>query len=205
MNGDGSVDRSKRLGLIAGALTVAAVPAFAQSDSYNFLKAVRERDAAAAREIVSDPSSAVINARGDGGDGALHILAQGRTETDLAWIAFLLGNGARPDLQNRDGETPLMIAAQGGWTAAVERLLARGANVNLPNGRGETPLIQAVHRRDIAMVRLLVAHGADPDHRDSVAGYSALEYARRDTRAAAILRVLEARRAARPATAGPTR
>ncbi len=62
----------------------------------------------------------------------------------------------------------------------------------------------AVQKRDIALVRLLLAKGADPKRTDSVSGYSALDYAKRDGRAAAIVKLLEAP-AAKPArpVAGP--
>ena len=178
-----------RRGLLAAVLAIVAVPAFGQfSESFNFLKAVRERDGGKVTEIVSDPSSTAVNARDrSSGEGALHILARGR---DAGWLNFLLANRARPDLQDNQGNTPLMVAAQIGWTEGAEALLARRANVNLPNNRGETPLILAVQRRDAAMVRLLMSRGADPNRSD-VAGYSALDYARQDRRAAAIVRELE--------------
>ena len=184
-------------------LAVAAVPAFAQySESFSFLKAVRDRDAAKVTQIVSNPSSTAINARSsDNGEGALHILARGR---DLGWLNFLLSRGARPDLQDNQGNSALIVAAQIGWTEGAEALLGRRANVNLPNNRGETPLILAVQRRDLAMVRLLIGRGADPNRSDSVAGYSALDYARRDNRAGPILRLLQAPRPSQPAI-GPTR
>jgi len=198
------VDGSKRRGLIAAVLAVVAVPAFAQfSDSYNFLKAVRERDGAKVTEIVANPSSTAINARAtDDGEGALHILVRGR---DLGWLQFLLARGARPDLQDNQGNTPLIVAAQIGWLEGAEQLLARRANVNQPNNRGETPLILAVQRRDISLVRLLLGQGADPNRTDSVAGLSAIDYARRDSRAAAILRMLEAPRQGRIQNYGPPR
>jgi ankyrin repeat protein len=207
MNGDEGVNRLTRHGLLAALLAVTAVtamPAAAQfSDSYNFLKAVRERDSAKVTEIVSNPSSTAINARESGtGEGALHILVRGR---DLAWLDFLLARGARPELQDNQGNTPLIVAAQIGWVEGAEALIGRRANVNTPNSRGETPLIFAVQRRDAAMVRMLMSRGADPNRTDSVAGYSALDYARRDGRSAMILRLLQApRQPARP-VAGPTR
>ncbi|WP_243451084.1 ankyrin repeat domain-containing protein [Sphingosinicella sp. CPCC 101087] len=182
------------LALAAAALAVLAVPATpvaAQgfSESFNFLKAVRERDGDTVQGIVATPNPAVINAReGASGEGALHIVTRGR---DLNWLAFLLARGARPDLQSNDGTTPLILAAQLGWYEGAEQLLARGANPNLGNSRGETPLIFAVQRRDLTMVRLLRGQGADPNQTDNVAGYSALDYARQDRRAAAILRELE--------------
>jgi ankyrin repeat protein len=204
MNGDMGVNRLNRRGLFAAVLAVAAVPAFAQfSESFNFLKAVRERDNVKVTQIVSNPSSTAINARDrETGEGALHILVRGR---DFNWLLYILSHGARPDLQDNRGNTPLMAAAQIGWVEGAEALLARRATVDLANNRGETPLILAVQRRDIAMVRVLLARGADPSRTDNAAGYSALDYARRDNRAAPIVRLLEARRPpARPA-AGPAR
>ena len=188
--------------LFAAILAVVAVPAFGQfSESYNFLKAVRERDGNKVSEIVSNPSSTAINARDHGsGEGALHLLVRGR---DLNWLNYLMSRGARPDLQDNQGNTPLILAAQIGWSEGAQALLGGRASVNLPNGRGETPLIIAVQRRDVALVRLLMNAGADPRRTDSVAGYSALDYARRDTRAAAIMRILEAPRQTQQAVGPP--
>ena len=183
-----------RIAVAAALLGSFSVPAMAQflSTKYEFLKAVRERDGTKVTEIVSNPSSTAINARAsDSGEGALHMLVRGR---DLQWLVFLLARGARPDIQDNQGNTPLNLAAQIGWAEGAEQLLARRANVNTPNIRGETPLILAVQRRDVVMVRLLLGQGADPNRTDSVAGYSALDYARRDSRAAPILRLLEAPR-----------
>ncbi|HEU0097725.1 MAG TPA: ankyrin repeat domain-containing protein [Allosphingosinicella sp.] len=187
--------------LAASTVLMLAVPASAQmnfSDSFEFIKAVRERDGVKVTELVSQPGSTVINTRDRGnGEGALHIVVRGR---DLNWLAFLLGKGARPDLQSARGDTPLTLAAQIGWLEGVEQLLARRAGVNLANGRGETALILATQRRDVPMVRLLLARGADPARTDNVAGMSAIDYARQDPRAAAVLRMLEAKSApAKPA------
>ena len=183
----------RRIAAIA-TLALLAMPAIAQNASLGntFLKGVRERDGATVQGLVDTPNPAVLNARDSGnGEGALHILVRGR---DLTWLSFLMAKGARVDLQNNEGTTPLMLAAQLGWVEGAEQLLARRANPNLANRNGETPLILAVHRRDLAMVRLLRSQGADPNVTDSVAGMSALDYARQDARAAAILRELEARR-----------
>ncbi len=191
--------RTKFRAMIAMMLALIAVPVIAQgfSEHYRFLKAVRERDGGVVDEITSNPSSIAINAREQStGEGALHIVVRGR---DLTWLGFLLGRGARPDLPSSDGSTPLMLAAQIGWRDGAERLLARRANVNAVNNRGETALIFAVQRMDLPMVRLLMAQGANPNQTDSVAGYSALDYARQDRRGAAIVRVLEG--ADRPAEA----
>lgn len=178
--------------LMAAALTIAAVPAGAQisfSNSYTFIKAVKDRDGNKVTDILSSPGTFVINTKESGsGNGALHIVALDR---DLTWLSFLLGKGAKADLQNEDGNTALMVASQIGWIDGAELLLRRGAAVDLANNRGETPLMLAVQNRDTAMVRLLLAKGADAKRTDNVAGYSALDYAKRDGRAAAIVKMLE--------------
>ena len=185
-------------------ILVLAVPAAGQqtfSDSYNFLKAVRERDGDKVTNLVAEPGSVVINTRERGsGEAALHIVVRGR---DLNWLAFLLGKGARPDIQTNRGDTPLTMAAQIGWLEGAEQLLSRRASVDLTNGRGETPLILATQRRDMPMVRLLLSRRADPKRTDNVAGMSAIDYAKQDPRAGAVLKLLKAA-PAKP-VAGPTR
>lgn len=198
--------RTNRLLLAAALLASIAMPVAAQSfsEGHTFLKAVRERDGATAERILSNPSSTAVNIRDPGtGESALHIIVRRR---DSAWLGFMLGRGARTDVADRDGNTPLVLAAQLGWIEGAETLLNRQASVNLGNSRGETALIFAVQRRDLLMVRLLMQHGANPNQTDHVSGNSALDYARQDNRGTAILRLLEGRRTttAQPQPAGPT-
>jgi ankyrin repeat protein len=198
--------RTNRLLLLGALLASIAVPVAAQSysEGFTFLKAVRERDGDTAERILSNPSSTVVNTRDSAtGEGALHILVRGR---DLTWLSYMLARGARPDSQSNDGTTPLILAAQLGWYEGAEQLLGRRANPNLGNRSGATPLIVAVQRRDLQMVRLLVSQRADPNQTDNVAGYSAIDYARQDSRSVMVLRELEqARRAPRrPAVSGPS-
>lgn len=202
---------AKRLfgGLIAGALLAGAAPALAQgsitdsfSNGYNFLKAVKERDGEKATALIVEPGSIVVNHKDPGsGEGALHILTR---ERDLTWLRFMLGKGANPNLQDKQGNTALVLAAQLGWRDGAEALLGRGAKVDLANNRGETPLIFAVQHRNLDMVRLLVSNGADPKRQDSIAGYSALDYAKRDGRMAAIVEALEQEKKPKRQVAGPS-
>jgi ankyrin repeat protein len=184
-------------------ILVAGVPALAQqySDSFTFLKAVKERDADKVTSMVAVPGTVVVNSRDRAnGDTALHYIVR---ERDYTWLSFLIGKGAKLDSQNSRGETPLSVAAQLGWAEGADLMLRRGASVDLANSQGETPLILAVHRRDLSLVRLLVAKGANPKRTDRVAGYSALDYAKRDTRALPILKALEAPQEPARAVAGP--
>ena len=181
---------------------IAVAPAAAQlfSDSYEFLEAVRERDGAKAMELLNGPSGTIINTRDRStGETALHIVVARR---DMVWINFMLSRGANANLADRAGLTPLISAAQIGFVDGAQALVARGAQVNLANGRGETARHIAVQRRDIAMVRALIAVGANPDQQDNVAGKSPRDYAADDSRAGAVLAVLNERRAG-AATEGP--
>lgn len=193
-----------RLRLLAAALFVIVAPPIAAqvgfSPAYSFLKAVRERDGSAAT-AATQPGSAVINTRDPStGDGALHILVRGR---DQAWLTFMLQRGARPDLQNNQGATALLLAAQIGWREGAELLLSARANPNVSNNSGETPLIYAVRRFDAPMVRLLVSQGADPNQTDSLSGYSALDYARQDRRGQSLIPILERRQRPTQPVQGP--
>ncbi len=185
--------RKSKLGLAAAvALGMAVVPAQAQkfSDGFNFLKAVKDRNAGEADSILARTGTNVINTKDtSSGDTGLHIVTRSR---DRGWLSYLLSKGAKTDQQNREGNTPLSVAAQLGWSEGAELLLRVGAAVDTANSRGETPLILAVQKRDPAMVRMLLSRGANPKRPDNVAGYSALDYARQDARSAAILKLLEA-------------
>jgi ankyrin repeat protein len=179
--------------------------AFGQfSDSYNFLKAVRERDGNKATEFVSRPGSVIIDTRDPtNGETALHIVTR---ERDLNWLAFLLSRNAKPDIRDGKGNTPLMVAAQIGFVEGAQALLRRRASVDLANGSGETPLIRAVQNRDAPMVRTLLLAGANPNKADTAAGLSARDYAARDRRSANILKLIEdtkPEKAAAGTAAGP--
>ena len=128
--------RTNRLLLAAALAASIAVPVAAQSfsEGYTFLKAVRERDGNTAERILSNPASTAVNIRDPGtGETALHILVRGR---DAGWLGYMLGRGARPDTGDREGNTPLIVAAQIGWLDGAEILLGRRASVNLGNSRG---------------------------------------------------------------------
>ncbi|TPE59463.1 ankyrin repeat domain-containing protein [Sandaracinobacter neustonicus] len=179
-----------RSGLVMAAIALAlAAPAAAQfSDGYNFLKAVRDKDVMKAKGFIDKPGSTIINARdGDSGETALMIAIKRR---DTPWMGFLLQNGADPNLRDRDGNTPLGVAAMNAFPDGVRVMLASRAQVDGANNRGETPLIKAVHMRDATSVQYLLNAGADPDRTDNLAGMSARDYAARDIRSGPIGKAL---------------
>lgn len=172
-----------------GLAAAAAMPAAAQfSDSYTFLQGVKDRDGDKVMPLVDKPGAPVLNVRDPNtGETAVHIVVK---RHDMTWLGFLLGKGAQPDLKDRAGNTPLLVAAQTGDADAARLLIEVGANVNAINASGETPLILAVHARDTVLARVLVANGANPKLRDTIAGKSAADYAAEDSRGAAIVRIL---------------
>ena len=184
--------RTKSRALLFGALAAALVaqPVLAQfSDSYNFLKAVDERDGAEAEKFLNEPGTVIVNTKRDGtGETALHIVVGRKDET---WLSYLLQKGANPNLSDRKGVTPLMLATQLGFVEGAARLIKAKANVDGANRSGETPLIRAVQLRNPELVRLLLKSGANPDKRDAVAGLSARDYAAQDGRNSAILGIIE--------------
>ena len=189
--------------VLCGLLLAWAVPATAQfSDSYNFLKAVREANGEDATKYLNKPGAPVLNTRDPStGETALHISVKAHQDN---WVGFLINKGANVEIRDRDGNTPLHDAALFGDVTAMNYLIGANARINATNSRGETPLILAVQRRDVTLVRLLVDAGADPKISDSFAGKSALDYAKQDARATAILKVLEGAKAPpKKAVSGP--
>ncbi|MCA1654301.1 MAG: ankyrin repeat domain-containing protein [Sphingomonadales bacterium] len=61
----------------------------------------------------------------------------------------------------------------------------------------------AVQARQPQVVRTLLEEGANPDKRDSAAGYSARDYARRDNRSAELTRLIETIKPSQKIIAGP--
>lgn len=180
-----------RLGwLVAAMMLAGAAPAAAQfSDGYNFLKAVRDRDVNKAKALIDKPGSTIINSRdGDNGETALMIAIKRR---DAPWLAFLLQNGADPNMKDREGNTPLIVASMNAFSDGVRLMLAGKAQVDATNGRGETALIKSVQMKDATSVQLLLNAGADPDRTDSFAGMSARQYAERDIRSGPVAKMME--------------
>ena len=178
-------------GLVLPATTgIVAPAAMAQfSDSYNFLKAVKDRKGEEAEKFLAEPGTVIINTRdGTTGETALHLVIQRR---DSTWLGYLLQKGANPNLADKKGTTPLMLATQLGYVDGIDWLVRKNAQVDQTNRSGETALILAVQLRNAEAVRALLKAGANPDKTDSRAGYSARDYAKQDGRASAIAAIIE--------------
>lgn len=177
--------------MTAAILTIAA-PAAAQqqkSDSYEFLKAVRDIDGIKVNKFLEDKTLRIVNSKDrTTREGALHIVTR---RNDATYLRVLLQqDDVDMNIQDGRGNTPLLIAAERGWVEGVQILIRYRANVNLANVSGETPLIRAVQVHNVDIVRQLLAAGANPDRTDNVTGKSARDYARDETRYPQIAKVL---------------
>ncbi|VXC94149.1 ankyrin repeat domain-containing protein [Sphingomonas sp. 8AM] len=176
---------------LLAALPIVPLPAAAQqqSQSYKFLEAVRKGDGNAVIGMLDQPGQTIVNARDiTTGEGAIHIVVK---RGDAAYLRYLLAKGADANLRDGQGDTAMLLAVQASQPELIQILAASKANPNLGNNGGETPLIRAVQRRDLSLVRAVLAAGGNPDQTDNVAGMSARDYAKRDTRSTVILKILE--------------
>jgi ankyrin repeat protein len=173
----------------AAVLLALASPAAAQfSDSYNFMKAVRDRDVNKAIELADKPGTTVVNVRdGDSGEAPIHVVTR---RGDLGWLGLLYQKGANLNLKDREGNTPLILATLTRWSEGVATLIRLKAQVNAQNRLGETALLKAVQARDVALTKALIDAGASPDIADN-SGISARAAAEADPRAASIAKLLK--------------
>jgi ankyrin repeat protein len=194
---------------LATALFLMTAPAAQaqQSEGYKFLQAVKDQKGDDVTKMLSKPgSNTLINARDySTGEGALHIVVK---RGDATYLKFLLSQDATdPNLRDNQGVTALALAIGNGENDLVDILLNNAwhkADPNVANNSGETPLIVAVHHRNAAAVNLLLKANADPDETDHLAGLSARDYAKQDSRSPVILKMLDAApKHTRAAVAGP--
>ncbi len=96
------------------------------------------------------------NPPGGCGRTPLRLAFEGRDPRRVeATVCSLLGNGAHPNLPQKDGDLPLHAAARAGSAYLVKMLLRKGADPALKNDAGETPLAIAEAGADAATVALL--------------------------------------------------
>jgi uncharacterized protein len=163
----------KTLGIAFGVgLLVAAAAAAAPADT-RLVDAVRSRDAATARTLLTQGVD--VNAADGDGSTPLHWAAG---NGDLALTEALLKAGANVKAVTRiGGMSPLFLAARAGNAAIVNALLKAGASATEANGNGTTVLMVAAASGNGPTVGLLLDAGADPNAKDATNGQTALMFA----------------------------
>lgn len=116
---------------------------------------------------------------------ALHAAAD---RGQAAAARVLLERGAKVDLKDGDGFTPLHVtgtqpsgkpqpkAGEAGRNEVAVLLLDHGADANATTRQGNNALHCAVSSRNATLVRILLERGADPGHRNSQ-GYTPVDVA----------------------------
>ena len=85
------------------------------------------------------------------------------SELNFDMVKLLVNHGAKVNVSDRDGITPLMRAVTLRDLRMVQLLLDAGAQINVKDNRGHTALTHAVLRSDAPILRLLIERGADVD------------------------------------------
>lgn len=155
--------------IAAAAITLASMPAFAQSPLADAIENGRRE---AALELIAE--------------GADVNMAQGDGTTPLHWAAYhldtelverLIDRGARANTLNSYGASPLGEAAKAANADLVELLLKAGAQVDAANADGETALMLTARTGSAEVARLLIDAGADVNARESWREQTALMWA----------------------------
>jgi len=98
------------------------------------------------------------------GENVLHLLAGKPNQVDI--INYFLAKGVDANKANKDGNTPVLIAAGARENGALEILLPKAKNINLQNLKGESALTMAVRSGTPEAVALLLSKGANVNVKD---------------------------------------
>ena len=153
----------------ACACTGVAQEASAANQTNALVDAARSGNGAVLRMLVADRVPLDAQRARDGQTAVLAAIQADQTEA----MRFLLEQGARADVPNREGVLPLVAAIEQGNRAAILVLAQKGADVELRMGSGEPPLVYAALRNKPASITALLLVGANPEAMDD-AGRTAL-------------------------------
>ena len=158
--------------LLVAALLICAASAGAAAGKSDVADAVMKGDTASLRTLIEHKAD--VNAPQVDDATALH-WAVHRDNGEAADL--LIKAGAKIDIANREGVTPLAMASLYGSAAMVDRLLSAGANAKQRGPNGETMLMFAARNGNPVVIKRLAAAGADVNARESLRGTTALMWA----------------------------
>jgi ankyrin repeat protein len=84
----------------------------------------------------------------------------------LVAIGYCLDHGAKPDVTDEDGHTPLMLAAGAGNGGTAARLLDKGANPKAVAKDGSTLIHFAAQTKDVKLLDRLISAGLNVNAQD---------------------------------------
>ena len=169
--------------LLLGGVLLPASPA-AAGDLAALVAAVKAGGAGAAAAVARHRAD--VNTPEADGTTTLHWAAHAG---DVPAARALLQAGARPDVANRYGMTPLALAARGGHAALLDLFFEGGATLGAADAAlrgGQTTLMLAAGAGNAEAVERLLRHGATADAAEARTGTTALMWAALANRAEAI-------------------
>jgi ankyrin repeat protein len=100
----------------------------------------------------------------DGGQSGYTLLHWAMATSNVTAARFLLSKGANPNVADRNGATPLHVAACCASTTDVIKLIleTKKVDINVRDKNGQTALLYAVRGNRVDNVDYLLENGADP-------------------------------------------
>jgi ankyrin repeat protein len=178
----------RRIVFVAGLIAAMAGGLFANENANadSVLAAVKAKNTAAVQKALQQHGDA--NEADPDGTSALHWAA---LEDRLDIVEALLAAGAKPNVTNDYGRTPLAVALDHANAPITEALLKGGADprMRLP-GMG-TALIAAARTGSAAVINLLLNTGVNPNELEPNTGQTALIWAAAEGHAEAVKALID--------------
>ena len=110
----------------------------------------------------ASPPRRIVRKGPAGGAARASAALRAASAGNVSALEKALAAGADPNARGRRGWTPLIYAANKGYTLLVPPLLEAGANPNLRAADGATPLFVAALHGHLEIIAALIKAGADP-------------------------------------------
>ena len=130
------------------------------------IQSVYERDYSRVEELLGRQEGVDVNAQDEEGTTALQLACYQNRYQSYDIAKLLITNGAKVNIKNKRGETPLHMTTLNDDVEFTKLLIENGANVNVKDNEGETPL-HGNPFKETDLVKLLVENGANVNAKDN--------------------------------------
>jgi ankyrin repeat protein len=168
-------------------LFAAGTAATAAAASSPMADAAMKQNREAIRSLLRQKAD--VNAPQVDGTTALHWAVR---LDDLDTADLLIRAGAKVSVANREGVTPLQLAALNGNAAMIEKLVKAGADPNAPlSASGDTALMLAARTGTTDAIKVLLETGANVNAKETWGGTTPLMFAASERHPAAVRMLIE--------------